>query len=102
MSTNQEVAVIGSTINDLDTFAAAIDQWHAAKIEEGNRMLELGVTVDASIEVEDADNPGNPRKLELTGDVGAAFRIGVQTALVLFQSLPFGVSVEEEAANGAG
>ena len=43
MSSSQQVAVIGTTIDSLDTFAAAVDQWHAAKMEEGNRMLELGL-----------------------------------------------------------
>jgi len=90
-----QAAPIGAVINDLDTFAASMDQWHGAKMEEGNRLLELGVLNDASIEIEDRTNPGTPRTLELTGDVGAAFRVGVQSVLLLFQNLPFGVSVEE-------
>lgn len=93
---------VGATaVNDINDFAAAIDQWHGAKIEEGNRLLELGVTKDASVQIEDRENPGTPRTLELTGDVGAAFRVGVDSVLYLFKNLPFGVSVEEAPADAA-
>lgn len=94
---------IGTTsIDDINSFAAAIDQWHGAKIEEGNRLLELGIENDATIQIEDQANPGTQRTLELTGDVGAAFRVGVRSVLYLFQNLPFGVSVEEAPADAEG
>lgn len=93
---------VGSTsLDDVSTFAAAVDQWHAAKFEEGNRMLDMGVKVDTSIQIEDHDNPGTQRTLELTGDVGAAFRVGVASVLYVFQNLPFGASVEEAPADAA-
>jgi len=102
MSEVQQVSVIGTQINDLDTFAASVDQWHAAKMEEGNRMLEMGIKNDATIQIEDHANPGKQRTLELTGDTGAAFRVGVASVLYLFQNLPFGVSIEEAPADAAG
>lgn len=93
---------LGATsIEDINSFAASVDQWHGAKMEEGNRLLELGVLNDATIQIEDQANPGAQRTLELTGDVGAAFRVGVQSVLYVFQNLPFGVSVEEAPADAA-
>lgn len=96
-----QLPVGATSLDDLGQFAAAIDQWHAAKIEEGNRMLEMGVKNEATIQIEDHANPGTNRTLELTGDVGAAFRVGVASVLYVFQNLPFGVSVEEAPADAA-
>ncbi len=77
-------------IDDINSFAMAIDAWHSTKMEQGNRMLNVPAE---SLEYEDVNNPGKSIKLDMTGDVLMAYRIGVMTALHLFAELPFGAEL---------
>lgn len=97
----KEAVVAGDTpIADINTFAMVIDNWHAEKIEQGNRMLNI--PEGSSIDYENADAPGLVQKLVLEGAYMKAYRIGVMTSLELFANLPFGASIEEAQTDEPG
>lgn len=94
-----EVPIGATPINDVDTFAMLIDQWHATKMDHGNRLLKI--PEGTTIEVEDAKTPGQTIEMDLNGTYLQVFKVGVMTALHLFKDLPFGASIEE-ASNVPG
>jgi hypothetical protein len=84
-------------ISDLDTFVRALVHWHTNKIALLKHMLEL----PEGTEVSNGDGP----PVTLTGDVLAAFKAGLQTALIELGELPFTFALEDEdtppaASNG--
>lgn len=88
-------------IADMDSFAMLVDQWHGQCMENGNRVLELGVE-GVVISIEDETNPGVVVQLTLDLATAHAFRLGAMTALNLFKDLPFGASLEDAPDDAAG
>lgn len=95
----EEVPIGAEPIADVDAFAMHVDHWHAQKMEQGNRFLEL--PEGTTIEVEDHKTPGEVIAMDLNGPYLQVFRVGVETVLNIFKDLPFGASIED-APEGTG
>lgn len=90
----KEAVPIGAKpIDDIDSFAMLVDQWHGKCMEQGNRLL----TIPEGTEVTVADHktPGEIIAMDLNGPFLQVFRVGVEAALNVFKDLPFGASLED-------
>lgn len=89
----EEVPIGAKPIDDIDTFAMMVDQWHGKCMEQGNRLLEIPEGTEVT--VEDHAKPGEVIQMNLDGAYLQTFRVGVEAALNVFKDLPFGASLED-------
>lgn len=86
--------VVAGDINDLNAFAAGLEDWHERMFEQANALTEI----PDGFALEYAPGKGAPVvPLTLTGDVHTAFLAGVTATAGLFKNLPFGISIEDAA-----
>lgn len=87
--------VVAGDINDLNAFAAGLEDWHERMFVQANALMEI----PDGFAMEYDPGTGQPvTQLTLTGDVHTAFLAGVTVAAGLFKDLPFGISIEDEAS----
>jgi hypothetical protein len=84
--------VVAGDINDLNAFAAGLEDWHVKMCERAEQMMEIpdGFVIEF--------NPGNGlpvQPLTLTGDVHTAFLAGITSGAGTFSKLPFAISIED-------
>jgi hypothetical protein len=89
----EEVPIGAKPIEDIDTFAMMVDQWHGKCMEQGNRLLEIPEGTEVT--VENHAEPGKVIQMNLDGPYLHVFRVGVESALNVFKDLPFGASLED-------
>lgn len=79
-------------VDTVDAFASLMTRWHAGRMNDLHHMLKIpeGMTVT----IKD-DKTGEDEEFVLTGDLRKAFRIGVYSAIGLFEKLPFGTIMDD-------
>lgn len=79
--------VSNTTLTSLNAMGGLVIHWHGTQMERCLRMLEIPEGTE--MEYEDTDKPGEITNIPLTGDTLKSFRVGVLTAMNLFEVLPF-------------
>lgn len=78
-------------LNNLDLFAAHLVAWHSRQIAELEHFLDIPAGTEFTVNID-----GDEKVVILDGDVLAAFRGGLATALTKLGTLPFtAVSAED-------
>lgn len=88
-----------TTLTSLNAMGGLVIHWHATQMERCLRMLELPEGTE--MEFEDSDKPGEITNIPMTGDALKAFRVGVLTAMNLFETLPFVATEKTEQPDPA-
>lgn len=99
--TAQQVAITESDLVDIDNidqFAGAIAGWHHNKVAVLRHMQSIPAGTEMEVTIGDKQ-----QTIKLEGEVMAAFRAGLELALIEFGNLPFAVSLEDapEVVEGA-
>ena len=76
-------------INDVNQFATAVIHWHKGRMGQLHHLLKVpeGTTFEVGEGAE-------ATKIELSGDVLAGFKFGVEMAIMQFNELPFVAEME--------
>lgn len=90
--------VVAGDINDLNAFAAGLEDWHVRMCERASQMMEIP---DGFVIEFDPGNGQMVQTLTLTGDVHSAFLAGVTSGAGTFSKLPFAISIEDAPEDAA-
>ena len=75
-------------IDNLDHFVRIMVEWHSTRVTQTKHLIELPEGAQFQI--------GEDEPLTLSGSTLAAFKFGVELALMQLGTLPFSAEVEEE------
>lgn len=78
------------SVSDLDTFFQLLASWHQSKVAILNHMLTVPEGTQATLDGEDAPT------ITLTGEVLAAYKLGIELSLIELGTLPFYPETEDE------